>query len=80
MLSYWGQISAKTSDSSNERWLDTGDVGSIDEYGNLWLIGRKKGQIKSGGENIYPEEVVYVELMSILYELVEKFRGEKQFF
>lgn len=75
MLSYWGQISAKTSDSSNERWLDTGDVGSIDKYGNLWLIGRQKGQIKSGGENIYPEEV-----MSILYELVEKFRGEKQFF
>ncbi|XP_059436562.1 2-succinylbenzoate--CoA ligase, chloroplastic/peroxisomal-like, partial [Corylus avellana] len=57
MLRYWGQIPEKASDSSNESWLDTGDVGSIDEYGNLWLIGRVNGQIKSGGENVYPEEV-----------------------
>lgn len=57
MLRYWGQIPEKASDSSNESWLETGDVGSIDEYGNLWLIGRVNGQIKSGGENVYPEEV-----------------------
>ncbi|KAF3966674.1 hypothetical protein CMV_009243 [Castanea mollissima] len=57
MLRYWGEIPAKAAHSSNESWFDTGDVGSIDEYGNVWLIGRAKGQIKSGGENIYPEEV-----------------------
>ena len=57
MLRYWGEIPAKAAYSSNESWFDTGDVGSIDEYGNVWLIGRAKGQIKSGGENIYPEEV-----------------------
>ncbi|KAK9267479.1 hypothetical protein L1049_009905 [Liquidambar formosana] len=57
MLRYWDQIPARASDSSNEVWLDTGDIGSIDEYGNLWLIGRKNGRIKSGGENVYPEEV-----------------------
>ncbi|KAK9290807.1 hypothetical protein L1049_008985 [Liquidambar formosana] len=34
-----------------------GDIGYIDEYGNLWLIGWKNGRIKSGGENVYPEEV-----------------------
>ncbi|KAL0011868.1 hypothetical protein SO802_006976 [Lithocarpus litseifolius] len=57
MLRYWGEIPAEAAHSSNESWFDTGDVGSIDEYGNVWLIGRAKGQIKSGGENIYPEEV-----------------------
>ena len=57
MLRYWGEISAKATDFSNESWFDTGDVGSIDEHGNVWLIGRVNGKIKSGGENIYPEEV-----------------------
>ncbi|XP_041027411.1 2-succinylbenzoate--CoA ligase, chloroplastic/peroxisomal-like isoform X1 [Juglans microcarpa x Juglans regia] len=57
MLGYWGQIPAVASDSTNEIWLDTGDIGSIDKNGNLWLTGRANGKIKSGGENIYPEEV-----------------------
>jgi acyl-activating enzyme 14 len=57
MLRYWGEIPAKATDFSNESWFDTGDVGSIDEHGNVWLIGRVNGKIKSGGENIYPEEV-----------------------
>ncbi|KFK44863.1 hypothetical protein AALP_AA1G312200 [Arabis alpina] len=59
MLGYWGhQENAATSESSsNGAWLDTGDVGAIDEFGNLWLIGRSNGRIKTGGENVYPEEV-----------------------
>ena len=57
MLRYWGQSPQKGPSSINQDWLDTGDIGYIDEYGNLWLIGRTKGRIKSGGENIYPEEV-----------------------
>ncbi|KAG2689446.1 hypothetical protein I3760_09G138900 [Carya illinoinensis] len=60
MLRYWGTqtpTKAISHDSGDENWLDTGDVGSIDENGNLWLVGRLNGKIKSGGENIYPEEV-----------------------
>ncbi|XP_031130052.1 2-succinylbenzoate--CoA ligase, chloroplastic/peroxisomal isoform X1 [Ipomoea triloba] len=57
MLGYWGQTSNKTSDLAGENWLDTGDIGQIDNHGNVWLIGRSKGRIKSGGENVYPEEV-----------------------
>ncbi|KAL1205060.1 2-succinylbenzoate--CoA ligase, chloroplastic/peroxisomal [Cardamine amara subsp. amara] len=34
-----------------------GDIGAFDEFGNLWLIGRSNGRIKTGGENVYPEEV-----------------------
>ena len=45
-------------------------MGSIDHYGNLWLAGRKNGRIKSGGENIYPEEVVEMALnLFLLYHI-----------
>ncbi|XP_077243869.1 acyl-activating enzyme 14 [Tasmannia lanceolata] len=57
MVRYWDRIPAMLSDSGEIGWLDTGDIGWIDEYGDLWLIGRKKDRIKSGGENIYPQEV-----------------------
>ena len=56
MIRYWGQTSAEAVDSS-EQWFDTGDIGQIDACGNLWLVGRRNGRIKSGGENVYPEEV-----------------------
>lgn len=57
MLGYWDKGFPKASYSSQKDWLDTGDIGYVDEYFNLWLIGRINGRIKSGGENIYPEEV-----------------------
>ncbi|PON54781.1 2,3-dihydroxybenzoate-AMP ligase [Parasponia andersonii] len=57
MLRYWEESPQKAPGSMNQDWLDTGDIGYIDDYGNLCLIGRTKGRIKSGGENIYPEEV-----------------------
>lgn len=58
MLGYWGHQSTKVANLSNdEGWLDTGDIGQMDEFGNIWLVGRSKGRIKSGGENVYPEEV-----------------------
>lgn len=72
MLGYWGQIPVEASDSTNEIWLDTGDIGSIDKYGNLWLTGRANGKIKSGGENIYPEEVLVKLMSSGTYKSVYK--------
>ncbi|XP_058071605.1 2-succinylbenzoate--CoA ligase, chloroplastic/peroxisomal isoform X2 [Magnolia sinica] len=57
MTGYWGQIPAEASDSGEGGWLDTGDIGWMDGCGDLWLVGRSKGRIKSGGENVYPEEV-----------------------
>jgi len=38
-------------------WVDTGDLASIDEEGNLTLCGRSKDLIKSGGEWINPAEI-----------------------
>lgn len=39
-------------------WLHTGDLGRIDDEGNLYIVGRKKEMILGpSGENVYPDEL-----------------------
>lgn len=38
-------------------WINTGDIGCIDEENYLYLVGRQKNIIISHGINIYPEEI-----------------------
>jgi fatty-acyl-CoA synthase len=38
-------------------WFHSGDLGTMDEEGNIRLIGRIKDMIIRGGENIYPTEI-----------------------
>ena len=40
-----------------EGWLETGDVGYVDDAGYLFLVGRADDVINRGGEKIYPREV-----------------------
>ncbi|MGB9180019.1 MAG: AMP-binding protein [Pyrinomonadaceae bacterium] len=41
-----------------ERWLHTGDLGRLDEEGNLYLVGRSKEIIvDTNGKNVYPDEI-----------------------
>jgi len=49
------EATAKTIDK--EGWLHTGDLGSMDENGYLYLRGRIKEMIIRGGENIAPIEI-----------------------
>ncbi len=48
---------ATWTDSVGRRWLRTGDIGRLDEDGNLYLVDRKKDMIISGGQNIYPADI-----------------------
>ena len=41
-------------------WIHPGDLGRIDEDGYLYIIGRTKDMIISGGYNVYPKEVELV--------------------
>lgn len=54
MEKYWGKVE-HTFD--NGGWFWTGDVGWMDHMGQLWLLGRRKDVIKSGGENVHCYEV-----------------------
>ena len=46
-----------TRDAFADGWLNTGDVGTVDDEGYLTITGRTKDLIISGGLNIYPKEV-----------------------
>ena len=49
-------------------WLKTGDIGRMDEDGQVWIEDRKKDMIIVSGFNVYPNEIenVVVELDGIL--------------
>jgi acyl-CoA synthetase (AMP-forming)/AMP-acid ligase II len=56
MRGYWGR-EADTAAAVRDGWFHTGDAGSLDEDGFLYIRDRIKDMIVSGGENIYPAEL-----------------------
>jgi long-chain acyl-CoA synthetase len=58
MLGYYknDEETARTIDS--EGWYHTGDLGTMDAEGNVYIKGRSKNMLlSSNGQNIYPEEI-----------------------
>lgn len=58
MLGYYKNedITAKTLDSDG--WYHSGDLGTMDSEGNVYIKGRSKNMLlSSNGQNIYPEEI-----------------------
>jgi acyl-CoA synthetase (AMP-forming)/AMP-acid ligase II len=57
MLGYLDDEAATAEAIDAEGWLHTGDVGELDEAGNLTITDRLKDMYISGGFNVYPAEV-----------------------
>ncbi|PLS18792.1 AMP-dependent synthetase [Bacillus sp. M6-12] len=62
MKGYWKNEEA-TMEAIRNGYLHTGDMGTVDQYGNIDIVDRKKDIIISGGENISS-----IEVEGILYE------------
>jgi fatty-acyl-CoA synthase len=56
MAGYWHDP-ARTADVLTDGWYHTGDAGSVDAEGFLFIRDRYQDMIISGGENVYPAEV-----------------------
>ncbi len=57
MLGYLDDPEATRAAFDHDGWLHTGDLGRVDEHGNLSITDRLKDMYISGGFNVYPAEV-----------------------
>ncbi|HEX2902636.1 MAG TPA: AMP-binding protein [Jatrophihabitans sp.] len=57
MQGYWRRPAETAAVLTEDGWLRTGDGGSMDEQGLLYLHDRLKDMIVTGGENVFPAEV-----------------------
>lgn len=58
MSGYYRNPDATTSIIDTEGWLHTGDLGTVDNDGNIFIRGRNKTMILgASGQNIFPEEI-----------------------
>lgn len=56
VTAYW-QNAEKSAETFRNGWIHTGDLGRIDEEGYLFISGRKKDMIITGGQNVHASEV-----------------------
>src|SRR6185312_14518867 len=60
MLGYLDDQEATSKTIDADGWLHTGDIGRVDDAGNLTITDRLKDMYISGGFNVYPAEVEQV--------------------
>jgi long-chain acyl-CoA synthetase len=54
---FWNDPEATADAIDTDGWLSTGDLGYLDEDGDLFLVDRKKEVVIRGGYTVYPREV-----------------------
>ena len=57
MKGYYNQPEETANTITPDGWLNTGDIGKLDEIGYLQIVDRKKDMILVSGFNVYPNEV-----------------------
>ena len=58
MLGYYKNDEATRQAIDPDGWLHTGDLGVMDDDGNIYIKGRSKNMLLGpSGQNIYPEEI-----------------------
>jgi acyl-CoA synthetase (AMP-forming)/AMP-acid ligase II len=69
MLGYFGNQEATAVSFNRDGWFLSGDLGVLDENGNLKIVGRSKDLIIRGGHNIYP---AHIEALALRHAAVQR--------
>lgn len=79
MLGYYKNEEATSLALDKDGWYHTGDLGTMDKEGNVFIKGRSKNMLLgSNGQNIYPEEIEdKINSMTMIIESIVVQRGEK---
>lgn len=79
MLGYYKNPEATQQTVDAEGWYHTGDLGTIDADGNVFINGRSKNMLLgANGQNIYPEEIEdKLNSLTMVVESVVVQRGSK---
>jgi len=79
MLGYYKNEEATREAIDSDGWYHTGDLGTMDADGNIFIRGRKKNMLlSSNGQNVYPEEIEdKLNSMAIVSESIVVQEGDK---
>lgn len=79
MLGYYKNEEATRQAIDTDGWYHTGDLGTMDSQGNVYIKGRSKNMLLgSNGQNIYPEEIEdKLNSMAMVVESIVVQRGDK---
>ena len=79
MLGYYKNEEATATTLDKDGWYHTGDLGTMDAEGNVFIKGRSKNMLLgANGQNIYPEEIEdKLSNMSLVSECLVVQRGQK---
>lgn len=79
MLGYYKNEEATRNTIDADGWYHTGDLGTMDAEGNIFIKGRSKNMLLgSNGQNIYPEEIEdKLNSMTLVTESLVVQRGDK---